>query len=148
MWAWALAKFTDEHPHLGEAELVALTSQYSSDPRRFDPDDPTTWPTHASGGSVDVMLRSLDDGVVLNMGAAFDELGDIAHTDHLERLLRDGQIDPDAPALRNRRLLYNTMTTAGFANYPAEFWHYDFGNQMHAFNTGSRCAACYGYVTA
>lgn len=32
-------------------------------------------------------------------------------------------------AMRNRRLLYWAMQAEGFANFPLEWWHYDFGNQ-------------------
>lgn len=148
LWSWALSKFTRENPDLANAEVVELTSQYSSDPRRFDPADSSTWPTHSTGGSVDVMLQSLGDGAVLDLGAAFDDLGPVAHTDHLERSVICGEIEPNTSALLNRRLLYYAMTQAGFVNYPAEFWHYDFGNQMYAFNSDEAAPAWYGYAAA
>lgn len=151
LWTWALDKVKRDHPHLSEPELVALTSQYSSDPRRFDPSDATTWPTHSSGASVDVMLRSLETGDDLDLGAGFDDLSDVAHTDQLERALMLGRTKPDDPALLNRRMLYWAMTQAGFENYPSEFWHYDFGNQMYVLNARANGAqldhAWYGYCT-
>ena len=141
LWAWALQKVAADHPGLQQAELEALTSQYSSDPRRFNPDDATTWPTHSTGASIDVVLRDLDTGEQLDMGTAFD--------DHFERELRAGRIAPDNTALFNRRLLYWAMTSAGFANYPSEYWHFDFGNQMYVLNSrtepGSPSRAWYGY---
>ena len=149
LWTWALRKVEGDHPHLAEHEVIALTSQYSSDPRRFDPNDTTTWPTHTSGASVDVMLRSVETGDDLDLGAAFDDLSDAAHTDQLEQALRHGQIAHDDTALLNRRLLYWAMTEAGFENYPYEFWHYDFGNQMYVLNARRRNSqvdrAWYGY---
>jgi D-alanyl-D-alanine dipeptidase len=149
LWAWALTKIQKDHPGLSRAELEALTSQYSSDPRRFDPEDATTWPIHASGASIDVMLRSLDTGRELDMGAAFDDLSPSAHTDQLEKALSRGQIGSDSPALINRRVLYWTMSEAGFENYPSEFWHFDFGNQMYVLNARAKNAsvdlAWYGY---
>ncbi|MEJ6391633.1 M15 family metallopeptidase [Gymnodinialimonas sp. 2305UL16-5] len=149
LWAWALEKVRKDHPALSSTELEALTSQYSSDPRRFDPGDATTWPTHSSGASVDVMLRSLDTGKELDLGAAFDDLSAAAHTDQLEQALKRGLIGPDDAALLNRRLLYWAMMEAGFENYPSEFWHFDFGNQMYVLNSQAKNAtlnrAWYGY---
>ncbi|WP_372573382.1 M15 family metallopeptidase [Ruegeria jejuensis] len=149
LWNWALEKVATDHPRLSTSELEALTSQYSSDPRRFDPVDPTTWPTHSTGASIDVVLRSRDTGDLLDMGAAFDDLSVVAHTDHLERDLLAGRAAPDNPALANRRLLYWAMTDAGFVNYPAEYWHFDFGNQMYIHNTRPKNTptgpAWYGY---
>ena len=149
LWAWALAKVRADHPHLPEAELEAVTRRYSSDPRRFDPEDFTTWPTHSTGGAVDVMLRSCATGEVLDMGTAFDDLSPAAHTDALEQALRRGEIGPDDAALQHRRLLYWAMTDAGFANYPLEYWHFDFGTQMYVVNgrtvAGMPDRAWYGY---
>ncbi len=149
LWEWALEKIKKDHPNLSGAELEALTSQYSSDPRRFDPADATTWPTHSSGASIDVMLRSLDTGVELDMGTAFDDLSPLARTDYLEHVLHRGDITSDDPALINRRLLYWIMTETGFENYPSEYWHFDFGNQMYVLNAQAKNEmldrAWYGY---
>ena len=46
-------------------------------------------------------------------------------------------------ALGNRRLLYHVMVSAGFTNYPDEWWHFDYGNQNWALMSG-RKAAVYG----
>lgn len=149
LWAWALEKVKKDHPNLLQAELEALTSQYSSDPRRFDLDDATTWPTHSTGASIDVMLRSLDTGEEMDMGAAFDDLSSAAHTDKLEQAFDLGHIKDDNAALINRRLLYWVMSEAGFVNYPSEYWHFDFGNQMYVLNMRPHNAtldrAWYGY---
>lgn len=149
LWTWALERIKKDNPDLPRAELEALTSQYSSDPRRFNPEDPTTWPVHSSGASIDVMLRTLDGGYELDMGTTFDELSPLAHTDQLEHALHSGLIDMDNSALKNRRLLYWTMTKAGFENYPSEYWHFDFGNQMYVLNARAKNTmvekAWYGY---
>lgn len=83
------------------------------------------------------------------MGAAFDDLNAISHTDHLERELIAGRIEHDNPALLNRRLLYWVMRHVGFTNYPSEYWHFDFGNQMYIFNrqleSEALGSAWYGY---
>ena len=127
LWRWALEKVMRDNPNLPLSEVEKLTSQYSSDPRRYDIEDPTTWPIHTSGGSIDVMLRSLNTGHMLDMGTSFDDFSFKARTDHLEQALLNKAIESNNAALLNRRLLYWAMTEAGFENYPFEYWHYDFG---------------------
>ena len=39
---------------------------------------------------------------------------------------------------KNRRMLYNVMTAAGFTNLPSEWWHYDYGDNMWAQLTGGK----------
>jgi D-alanyl-D-alanine dipeptidase len=149
LWEWALEDIARKNPGLKPGELEALTSQYSSDPRRFERANPTTWPTHTTGASIDVMLRDRGSQALLDMGAAFDDLSSIAHTDHMELALGQGGIAHDNPALLNRRLLYWAMRGAGFSNYPAEYWHFDYGNQMYVLNAQEQEAgverAWYGY---
>lgn len=33
---------------------------------------------------------------------------------------------------KNREMLFQVMTTAGFVNYPLEWWHYCYGDKMYA----------------
>ncbi|MEA1973540.1 MAG: M15 family metallopeptidase, partial [Candidatus Cloacimonadota bacterium] len=40
-------------------------------------------------------------------------------------------------ALKNRRILYWAMIEEGFENYPDEWWHYSFGDQMWAMLYGN-----------
>jgi len=41
---------------------------------------------------------------------------------------------------RNRRLLVDAMTGAGFVNYEHEWWHYSYGDRYWAFTTGADTA--------
>lgn len=131
LWAFFWDKLARENPELDEAGLEALVRTFVSDPRRFDPDDDTTWPIHSTGGSVDVMLVDAASGVMLDHGAGFDEAHERSFTDHYERLLAEGAIGPEDPRLTNRRILVNAMVNAGFTNYVYEFWHFDYGTQLH-----------------
>ena len=38
---------------------------------------------------------------------------------------------------KNRMILYNCMTKAGFTNLESEYWHYDYGNRNWANITGN-----------
>ena len=83
---------------------------------------------HSTGGAVDITLLN-PSGNALNMGTEFDDFSEKAYTDWYEREGADEQIK------RNRRLLHNVLCSCGFTNYPAEWWHYDFGDLFWAFYT-------------
>jgi D-alanyl-D-alanine dipeptidase len=100
-----------------------------SDPRGFDPKNPHTWPPHSTGGAVDLTLRRLDNGKLVNMGGAFDETSPRSTTAFYER--SENQNTPRAIEARNdRRILFNAMSEQGFASNPHEWWHFDYGTQM------------------
>ncbi|MBQ3504399.1 MAG: M15 family metallopeptidase [Oscillospiraceae bacterium] len=106
-----------------EEELLQLATQFVSYPTG----DPSRPYVHATGGAVDLTIAD-ETGAPLNMGTDFDDFSDAAHTAWFEktgsREIRD-----------NRRLLYHTMVSAGFTNYPCEWWHYDFGDRFWAAAT-------------
>lgn len=131
LWVFFWDKLSRENPTFDDAQVEALVRTFVSDPRRFDPADDTTWPIHSTGGSVDVMLVDAATGAMLDHGAGFDEAHERSFTDHYERLMAAGEIGPDDPRLRNRRILVNAMVNAGFTNYVYEFWHFDYGTQLH-----------------
>ena len=106
-----------------EAELKKMALLFVSYPS----EDPHCPFVHSTGGAVDLTIVD-SAGRELNMGTDFDDFSDIAHTVYFENTsfheIRD-----------NRRLLYNTMLSAGFTNYPFEWWHYDFGDHFWAAMT-------------
>jgi len=160
------ASFMDEARMLlgtqDEEQLVMHAGKYCSDPRNFDESNMGTWPVHTTGGAIDVTLRSLQSQEVLYMGGIFDDASDVSHTDYYERVSEggsgSGQSAPKSAshveACKNRRLLYNALTAVEFANYPYEWWHFDYKTQMWAINRinggnhsqGTRDMAEYGYL--
>ncbi|MFY0546208.1 M15 family metallopeptidase [Brevibacillus sp. H7] len=118
-------------------ELFAELSKYVAKPS-VEPDRPSR---HLTGGAVDVTIAGPNGW--LDMGTAFDDFTERARTHYFE------QVDkPDDHALyirTNRRLLHRLMAEAGFTNYSEEWWHYDFGNQAWALQTGQP-AALYGGI--
>ena len=72
---------------------------------------------HSRGATVDLTLVRCDAGAAcqpLDMGTPFDFFDPVANTDA-----------PVAPQQRaNRDRLHAAMETAGFRNYPGEWWHY------------------------
>lgn len=84
---------------------------------------------HSSGGAVDLTIVD-EKGMPLDMGSEFDAFSENSYTAWYEK-------NGDNPEIRNnRRLLYNVLSACGFTNYPAEWWHYDFGDIFWAFYTG------------
>jgi D-alanyl-D-alanine dipeptidase len=131
LWSFFSELIGRVRPGLSPTEREAVVKTFVSDPRRFDQDDDTSWPLHSTGGSVDVLLVDAKSGAMLDHGAGFDEAHERSYTDHYERLLAAGSISPDDPRLLSRRILVNAMTGAGFTNYAYEFWHFDYGTQLH-----------------
>ncbi len=127
-----------------EDACVQFAGRFCSDPRPFKKDDWRTWPTHTTGGAVDVTLREIATGKQLNMGGTFDDASEVSYTDYYERHAGGGDAASFEEARRHRRLLYGAMTAVGFANYPYEWWHYDYQTQMWVMNTHKHQHAIYG----
>jgi D-alanyl-D-alanine dipeptidase len=121
-------EYAQANPGSQPAQQREHALKYASDPC-VDQSKPQSCPLHATGGAVDVWLRDRSTKKLVDMGTHFDDASERSHTDSLEP-------GTDARALSHaviyRRILYHTMTDAGFRNYPMEFWHYDFGNRMYA----------------
>lgn len=125
-------------------QCARFAGQFCSDPRGYKEDDFRTWPTHNTGGAVDVTLRALSTGEPLYMGGVFDDASEVSHTDWYERGTGPVNSASFAEARRNRRLLYWAMTSVGFANYSYEWWHFDYLTQMWSMNRGKSEVARYG----
>lgn len=112
------------------AEEVELEARNLVSPPSTDPSAPSP---HLTGGSVDVTLADMD-GRFLDMGTLFDEANPLSWSCALEQKSCNAE---ELQARDNRRLLFNVMRQAGFTNLPSEWWHYDFGNQLWAYNSGT-----------
>jgi D-alanyl-D-alanine dipeptidase len=133
LWQYFLKRAKLALPHSSEAEKIAYASRYCSNPSRYKSSDSTTWPTHCTGGAVDLTLRRKTTGELLYMGSIFDDDSEVSHTDYFE-ITKSKLTSSDIEARGNRRLLYWAMKSSGFENYHYEWWHYDYGNQMWLMN--------------
>ncbi|MBP9752025.1 MAG: hypothetical protein KBD19_04155 [Candidatus Moranbacteria bacterium] len=98
--------------------------------------DPYSPPFHSTGGAADLMIRDRKSGVLLPLGAGFDDFSETerAFTDHYERVRSSGKtltFDEEL-ALGNRRMLYWVFSEEGFVNNPNEVWHFDLYDQLWA----------------
>lgn len=128
LWQYFINQAKAKNPALTKAQQVNYASHYCSNPEHFDARDSRTWPTHATGGAVDLTLKQLGTDSPLYMGGIFDDDSKVSHTAYYE-LNKDNSASA-LEARRNRRLLYWAMQKEGFCNYPYEWWHYDYGNQL------------------
>jgi zinc D-Ala-D-Ala dipeptidase len=142
LWNHFKERAQEALPNGSDEDHIQFMLHYVSDPRSFDPDDCHTWPTHNTGGAIDLTLRSLEDGQDLFMGGIFDDGDPVSFTRHYEDVSHTSQSAHEAR--RNRRLLYHAMSAVGFENYPYEWWHFDLGTQMWAMSRGPHCRAYYG----
>ncbi|MGH3327937.1 MAG: M15 family metallopeptidase [Streptomycetales bacterium] len=123
LWERHLSRLRARRPDLAEEQLVRENARYVA--------PPDTAPPHSTGAAVDVVL--LHRGVPADMGWGFNQPGHGSRT-----------AAPVAPtARRHRDLLTQVMHAAGFINYPAEWWHWSYGDRYWAFQTGHG-AASYG----
>ncbi|MFV0421762.1 M15 family metallopeptidase [Oleidesulfovibrio sp.] len=127
-----------------DAELHELTQQYVARPS-FDASAPSP---HVTGGAIDLALATRD-GKMLFFGSPFDYPERISYTCHLEEKASQGVplTAGETEALKNRRLLYSVMLEAGFVNYSCEWWHYEYGTQRWALESGEDFAV-YGPTRA
>lgn len=138
LWQYFLNQAKRTLPKGSEAEQIAYAARYCSNPSNYNCTDSTTWPTHCTGGAVDLTLRRKATGELLYMGSIFDDDAEVSHSDYFETAKDKNQSTSELEARGNRRLLYWAMKSVGFENYHYEWWHYDYGNQMWLMNRGDK----------
>jgi D-alanyl-D-alanine dipeptidase len=67
------------------------------------------------------------------MGSGFDEPVEASVCDYFEQ-------HPHLLFTDRRRLLLHAMTKSGFANYPGEWWHFEYGTLRWAAATAAQAA--------
>jgi D-alanyl-D-alanine dipeptidase len=135
-WLWneMVTIVRNEHPEWDESAINAHARRFVAYPELL-PNRPTP---HSTGGAVDITLFDIASGETLDMGSGFDEPVDASVCDHYERYFHPEFTD-------RRRMLFHVMTVNGFANYPGEWWHFEFGTLRWAAATGA-AAAVYNAV--
>lgn len=84
---------------------------------------------HNYGLAVDLTLCNLK-GDTLDMGTKIDYMGAAAHIDNEAQLVAQKRIS--AQARKNRQLLRDVMTYAGFKPLRTEWWHFNFRSRAQA----------------
>jgi D-alanyl-D-alanine dipeptidase len=89
---------------------------------------------HCAGSALDLTLIDAD-GAELDMGGAVN-----GHRTGDEKYCPLNAEGLSARARHNRDLLARAMGSAGFINYPTEWWHWSFGDRYWALITGADIA--------
>jgi D-alanyl-D-alanine dipeptidase len=80
LWDFFMERARGQVADPTEENRRRFVGRYWSDPSKFDPDDFRTWPTHATGGAVDLTLQRVATGEFLYMGGIFDDTAEVSHT--------------------------------------------------------------------
>ncbi len=110
---WQMAKAYPLHMLFLYTRWRRIVRQYTAPPGGS---------SHQCGAAVDVSILD-KDGNCLDMGTSFTDFGEKVHTS--SPLVSEEQ-------KKNRAMLLELMTGAGFVNYPLEWWHYSYGDRMWA----------------
>ncbi|MEU0672962.1 M15 family metallopeptidase [Streptomyces sp. NPDC006172] len=119
------ATLRSTHPGASPARIRELASAYISPPEVAP---------HVSGGAVDLTLCT-EDGTELPLGTEVN-----ATPEESGGGCRTAATNIDAEARANRLLLHRAMTTAGFVNYPTEWWHWSYGDRYWALLSAAPAA--------
>lgn len=84
--------------------------------------NPRNGSVHNFGAAVDLTILD-SSGIVLDMGAGYDDFREIAFPKHEARFLKSGELT--RTQYNNRVLLRKVMKHAGFYNIPSEWWHFN-----------------------
>lgn len=120
------AKIKKQHPDWPHAQLFTETIKMVSPV--INQDGSANIPPHSTGAAVDVYLID-EHHKAIDMG--------IHPKDWMEDL--DGSRSFTAStkisehAKKNRKILSEAMTTAGFVNYTYEYWHWSYGDRYWAY---------------
>jgi len=126
---------------LSTEELAVLCQQFVALPSA----DQAKPAHHHTGGAVDVTIMD-DFGQELWMGSGFDEFTEKSHTRYFEQE-ENCRTERDKEAQRNRRILFDAMTSVGmFTGLDTEWWHFQYGTQAHGLLTNQ--SAWYGVPSA
>ncbi len=125
LWNEVVRRMKAENPLINpdSEEFIALCDRYAANPYRQGSG-------HQSGAAVDITIAD-DNGKEYDMGGEVRGFGEYADFDY-------PNISEEAK--QNRRILRNALESVGLVNYPAEWWHYSFGDRLWARLTGSKLA--------
>lgn len=124
LWNQVVQQQKKEHPQMDSEseEFITICNVFCANPYRQGSG-------HQSGGAIDVSLCD-KNGIDYDMGGevrGFHEESDF-----------DYPVSDEAR--KNRNILKSALEESGFINYPAEWWHYSFGDRLWAKLTGSKIA--------
>ena len=116
------AKIRAAHPDWPAEQVTTMASRFIS---------PLEVAPHPAGAAVDVTLCTAD-GIELDLGTDID-----TNPEDSGGACYFAAPQVIGPARANRDLLSTVLTSAGFVNYPTEWWHWSYGDRYWAHVTGA-----------
>lgn len=128
-WKRRVLETKKQYPHLDDYEIERITRLKIANPFSGG------FGGHQTGGAIDITLCD-ENGVDLNLGTSIPE-----HNSKTKTKSKDLTNEE----IKNRKILIDSMTRAGFINYPGEWWHFCYGDKMWAaYSWKNQCF--YGYI--
>jgi D-alanyl-D-alanine dipeptidase len=93
--------------------------------------------THMSGSAIDISVLDKSTGLEVDRGAPYLEFSELTPMD--SPFINNS-------AKKNRQEITGIMRSAGFIEYPYEFWHYNSGDAYESVLCGRSSPAIYGAV--
>lgn len=118
------------HPDYTAEQLRTAASRYVSPPELAP---------HTAGAAIDLTLCDAE-GRELDMGSPMD-----ANPEQSEGRCYTEAEGLERHVVENRAILVEAMHSAGFVNYPTEWWHFSYGDRYWAL-LSQRSEAVYGLV--
>ncbi len=128
---WFPKYLQGKNPNLEGEELKKEVENYwAPGGETIDPKSP---PPHSTGAAVDLTIRYIESGQLLNMGSIFDDVTPSAHPDYFEKQSKERDLTfTEEDAMKNRRILYWLLIEQDFIVNPTEYWHGSWKDQMWA----------------
>lgn len=115
-----------QYPHLSKEERFKKATEMFSPVKNFD--GSTNVPAHSTGGAVDIIITDMKGDVVALGPSQLKECLSITTS-----LCYIHSTSVSAAAKKNRQILFDVMTKAGFVNYFTEWWHWSYGDRYWAY---------------
>lgn len=129
-WEKRLIQTRNENPNVSDEDLIRLNKMKVSNCY-----DEKSIGGHQSGGALDISLCDLN-GNELDFGTSYEEYNE--KTFSFAKNISKKQKE-------NRKILFNEMKKYNFINFPCEWWHYSYGDNMwSAYKFKNK--AFYGYI--
>ena len=124
MYDGLLRQLAHKHPDWPNSRLRREANKFLAPPDAKHP------PGHTTGGAVDVAIVGTD-GKELDMRSSIPG----RQTEGMTTLPTYSR-NASPRAAKNRQMLVDAMSAAGFSNYPGEWWHWSYGDSAWALRTG------------
>ena len=124
LWDMAMDHVKANYPNADKQQLRDMAETFVADPYNG------IGSGHQAGCAIDIAICD-KDGHPYDMGSKCQEITPLAYT---------ASNDISAEARKNRNILVGALEKTGFVNYPAEWWHFSYGDHQWAHLVGKKHA--------